>query len=177
MAKRTDERNELNWMIAREIPSLRRYAYTLLRGAEKQDDLVQDTLERAIRKVDTWRREGSIKSWLYRIQYTVFLNKYCGTALRDVAAQDVVDHMAIVPPRQEKAAELNNVLAAMNHIPDRNREVLVLVGVEGFSYDEAAVILDIPVGTVRSRLSRGREELRAETKKAEGQKDDKRKQR
>lgn len=175
MTKKTDEKDELNWMIAREIPSLRRYAYTLLRGAEKQDDLVQDTLERAIRKVDTWRRDGSIKSWLYRIQYTVFVNKYCKSSVREVTTQ-TAEHVVAVPPRQEKAAELGRVLAALERIPDRNREVLVLIGVEGFSYDEAAVILDIPIGTVRSRLSRGREELRAEIKKAERRKNDKRQQ-
>ncbi|MFP4098936.1 MAG: RNA polymerase sigma factor [Alphaproteobacteria bacterium] len=160
------ERREINWMIAREIPALRRYAQTLMRGNGDKDDLVQDTLERAIKKSHTWRREGSIRSWLYRVQYTVFLNRYRKQAnLKEVAADDMSESPAMaVNASQDTKLECQRMLKALENLKPRHSEVLLLVAVEGFSYDQAAQIMDIPVGTVRSRLARAREDLRAEMK-------------
>lgn len=158
------ERREINWMISREIPSLRRYAQTLLRGTGDKDDLVQDTLERAMNKVHTWRREGSIRSWLYRIQYTVFVNGYQDRLRRNEVTTEGLDHNESLSryDRQEDRLECQRIFKALDQIKTQHSEVLLLVAVEGFSYDQAAQILNVPVGTVRSRLSRGREELRAE---------------
>lgn len=159
------ERGEIQWMIAREIPALRRYARILMQGSGGKDDLVQDTLERAIKKSHTWRREGSIRSWLYRVQYTVFLNRYRKQAnLKEVSAEDGVletPSMAI-NASQDTKLECQRMLKALQNLKPRHSEVLLLVAVEGFSYDQAAQIMDIPVGTVRSRLARAREDLRAE---------------
>lgn len=160
------ERQEINWMIAREIPALRRYAQILMRGKGDKDDLVQDTLERAIKKSHTWRREGSIKSWLYRVQYTVFLNRYRKQSnLKEVNVDDMSESPVMaVNASQEGRLECQRMLKALESLKPRHREVLLLVAVEGCSYDQAALIMDIPVGTVRSRLARAREGLRAEIK-------------
>lgn len=166
MKKTSREKQEINWLIAKEIPALRRYAQILMQGRGDKDDLVQDTLERAINKSHTWRREGNIRSWLYRIEYTVFLNKYRKTALKEVAGEDMIEHMAdAATATQNIRLECRKVLRALDHVKPRHREVLMLVAVEGFSYDEAAAIMDIPVGTVRSRLARAREDLRGALKK------------
>lgn len=160
------ERREINWMIAREIPALRRYAKVLMRGNGDKDDLVQDTLERAIKKSHTWRREGSIRSWLYRVQYTVFLNRYRKQAnLKEVAAENMSEAPAMaVNATQDSKLECQRMLKALENLKPRHSEVLLLIAVEGFSYDQAAQIMDIPVGTVRSRLARAREDLRVEMK-------------
>ncbi|MDP7142845.1 MAG: RNA polymerase sigma factor [Alphaproteobacteria bacterium] len=164
MKQSQHERREINWMIAREIPALRRYAQTLLRGRGDKDDLVQDTLERAIKKSHTWRREGSIRSWLYRVQYTVFLNRYRKQAnLKEVTAKDMNENPVMsVKATQGAELECQRVLKALENLKPRHSEVLLLIAVEGFSYDQAAQIMDVPVGTVRSRLARAREDLRAE---------------
>ncbi len=157
------ERQEINWMIAREIPALRRYAQILMRGRGDKDDLVQDTLERALKKSQTWRREGSIRSWLYRVQYTVFINRYRKrVSLKEVAAEDVSESPSMaVNAYQDNNLECFRMLKALEHLKPRHSEVLLLVAVEGFSYDQAARIMNVPVGTVRSRLARARENLRA----------------
>jgi len=153
--------DELKWLIAREIPHLRRYARALLRDPDAADDLVQDCLERALRKRHLWRRHGSMRSWLFRMLYRVFLN----TKKTRWSDRLTVPFEAIVPtirepPRQEKYVECRDMAAALDHLPAEQVAAITLVALEGLSYDEAAWILGIPVGTLRSRLSRGRETLR-----------------
>lgn len=166
------EQQEVNWMIAREIPALRRYAQILLRGNSGKDDLVQDTLERAIRKSHTWRREGSIRSWLYRIQYTVFLKAFWKRVNSKEVTTEEMDEPPAAVASQETGLECQRMLKALDNLKNHHSEVLLLVAVEGFSYDQAAKIMDVPVGTVRSRLSRAREDLRAEMKQTSLHDDD-----
>jgi RNA polymerase sigma-70 factor (ECF subfamily) len=153
--------DDLKWAIAREIPHLRRYARTLLRDTDSADDLVQDCLERALRKRHLWRRTGSLRSWLFRIVFTQYLN---GRARRSRAQRteslDVVEHSAAVPPAQEHRAEAVEVLESLYGLDEDQRAAILLVAVEGMAYDEAADALGIPIGTLRSRLWRGREALR-----------------
>lgn len=152
--------DDTNWLIAREIPRLRRYALTLVNEPEAADDLVQDTLERAIRKRHQWRRRGAIRSWLYRILYHVFLNKCAASAKerRNIGLDDAPQLSAHA--RQEDQLHCRDITEAMQRLPEDQRAAIALTAVEGLSYDEAADVLDIPVGTLRSRLSRGREALR-----------------
>ena len=156
--------DDLKWAIAREIPHLRRYARTLLRDSDGADDLVQDCLERALRKRHLWRRTGSLRSWLFRIVFTQYLN---GGARRRRAQRteslDAVAHSAIIPAAQEHHAEAVEVLDALFRLDQDQRAAILLVAVEGMAYDEAADALGIPIGTLRSRLWRGREALRAMT--------------
>lgn len=152
--------DETKWLIAREIPRLRRYALTLERDPDAADDLVQDTLERAIRKRHMWARRGSIRSWLYRILFTVFVNRR-PRRLKELAQLPLEeDTPGSEPAQQDQRLLCSDIVSALHQLPEEQRAAIGLTAVEGLSYDEAADVLDIPVGTLRSRLSRGREALR-----------------
>jgi RNA polymerase sigma-70 factor (ECF subfamily) len=155
------KQNELRWRIAREIPHLRRYAFSLLRSEDDADDLVQDCLERALRKRHLWRNYGSVRSWLFRILYHVFINQRVRLQRRGTAVslEDTGDVRAD-PPRQEAHMACVDTVSALEKLPAEQRAAILLIALEGLPYDEAAYVLDIPVGTLRSRLSRGREALR-----------------
>lgn len=151
---------ETKWLIAREIPRLRRYALALTRDPVAADDLVQDTLERAIRKRHLWKRHGSLRGWLYRILYHIFLNQASRRRKRASEVDlDAAPELATAGT-PETALVRRDIVTAMQELPPEQRAAIALTAVEGLSYDEAAVALDIPVGTLRSRLSRGRERLR-----------------
>lgn len=157
-AKRDDE---VAWLIAQEIPRLRRYAAALTHDRDAVDDLVQDCLERAIRKRHQWRRHSSVRNWLYRILYTIYLNQ---KPRRDRTRRQVPLEGMAVPPSIAASQELHtacrDIADAMQMLPPDQRAAIVLTALEGLSYDEAARVMDIPIGTLRSRLSRGREQLR-----------------
>lgn len=153
--------DEIKWLIAREIPHLRRYAFALTNQPEAADDLVQDCLERALRKRHLLRHRGSIRTWLYRIQYTVFIDTYVSRKKRkEVALDELTSAPAVAPPQDGWLACLD-VAHGLARLPAEQRAAILLVALEGMTYDEAADILGVPIGTVRSRLSRGRETLRA----------------
>lgn len=160
---------ETKWLIAREIPRLRRYALVLTRDPVAADDLVQDTLERAIRKRRLWRGGGSLRSWLYRILYRVFLNQSVrrGRRAREVALDGAPE--IVEPSTPEQSAIQRDIINAMHQLPTEQRAAIALTAIEGLPYDEAASALDIPIGTLRSRIFRGRERLR-ETFNAPGDK-------
>lgn len=150
----------LKWRIAREIPHLRRFARSLVRDADRADDLVQDCLERAIRKRHLWHRRGTIRSWLFRMLYNVFLNQRRGrTQEIAVPGEDAARRLSVPAPQEGHVACLD-IADALDMLPSAQRAAIVLVALEGTPYDEAAEILGVPVGTVRSRLSRGRDALR-----------------
>lgn len=153
--------DEIRQMIAAEIPRLRRYALTLTNDPHHADDLVQDCLERALRKHRQWRRHGSIRNWLYRIQFHVFINQLPRQERRrldvDIGALPLIRSTL---PDQEHRVALRQIGLAMQTLPPEQRAAVALTAVEGLSYDEAAAVLDIPIGTLRSRLSRGRDRLR-----------------
>ena len=153
--------DEVQWLIARQIPRLRRYALSLTGDPASADDLVQDCLERAIRKRHLWKRYGSVRSWLYRILYNVFLNQtvFRNRARRLVALDEVAETMGEAA-RQESHVACKDIASAVMKLPAEQRAAVTLIGLEGFSYDEAARVLDVPIGTLRSRLFRGREKLR-----------------
>ena len=143
------------------IPALRRYAYALLRDHDAADDLVQDTLERALSRWRLRRPDGDLLAWLFTIQRNLFVNAWRQrqrqgphAALDDVAPPGIAG-------QQEAGLEVQDVLAALDHLPEEQKSLLLLIGVEDFSYDDAARILGIPMGTVMSRLSRGRQKLRS----------------
>lgn len=153
--------DDVKWLIAQEIPRLRRYALGLADSPAAADDLVQDTLERAIRKRHLWKRHGSIRGWLYRILYNVFLNQ--ATHRNRRRGEIDIDGVAAPlseQPRQEDGVMVREIAQAVRRLPADQRAALMLTAVEGLPYDEAARILEVPIGTLRSRLSRGRERLR-----------------
>ena len=149
-------------LIEAQIPGLRRFACALMRGdSEGADDLVQDTLERALSRWHLRRTDGNVRGWLYTILYNRFLTDRHRSRRRGL--QDVLTEETELPGvdgGQDSALEHRDLLRAFSALPEEQRSVLLLIGVEDLSYDEAARVLGVPIGTVMSRLSRGRERLR-----------------
>jgi RNA polymerase sigma-70 factor (ECF subfamily) len=146
------------------IPRLRRFAQALLRGdRERADDLVQDTLERALSSWRLRRFEGELRGWLYTILYNRFLSDRERRKRRsayDAPTEIIEDELPGVEGGQHSALEYRDFLRAFARLPAEQRSVLLLVAVEDLSYEEAARVQGVPIGTVMSRLSRGRERLR-----------------
>jgi RNA polymerase sigma-70 factor, ECF subfamily len=151
------------------IPALRRYARALVRNRANADDLVQDCLERAVSRWNQ-RRDGGVRSWLFSILHNLAVDQFRKTATRgrnvriDETSEDDLSDAAA----QEHRLMYQDVLNGLARLPEEQRSVLLLVAVEDLSYADAAKVLNIPVGTVMSRLSRARERLQQEI---EGTKD------
>lgn len=145
--------------IVRLIPRLRRYARALLGDAAAADDLVQDTLERALAKLHLYRRGTDLRAWLFTVMHNVYVNQL--RAARPVAPLEEQMPELAQPAREADALDLRDVERALRRLPPEQREVLLLVALEDMSYGEAARALGIPIGTVMSRLARAREKLRA----------------
>lgn len=140
------------------IPALRRYARLLTGDATRADDLVQDTLERACRKWGLWRPGTALRPWLLSIMHNLHVN-----LLRDWHLDDghaTLDDLHELPDPAAPAGERLDLERALAALPPGQRAVMLLVAVEEYTYAEAAGILDLPIGTVMSRLHRGREALR-----------------
>lgn len=148
-------------LIEPHIPALRRYAWALARDEDTADDLVQDCLERAVGRWHLRRREGNARAWLFAILHNLFVSHLRRRARRgvDVPIEDGPT-MPSAAPGQDNTLAVRDVLKALGLLPAEQRAVLLLVGVEDLSYEETARILGVPIGTVMSRLSRGRERLR-----------------
>ena len=147
--------------IEQQIPSLRRYARALLRDADRADDLVQDCLVRALDRWHLWRRNDNLRAWLFTIMHNLHVNaqRRQGRAPRQVSWNDDDGH-GVSQPAQEQRLLVNDLAKALEDLPEEQKQVALLVGLEGFSYRAAAKIIGVPVGTVMSRLARGREKLR-----------------
>ena len=152
-------------LLEAHIPGLRRFARALLRGDhDRADDLVQDSLERALSRWHQRRGDGNLHSWIYTILYNRFLTDRQRRLRRrvwDSSLTAVVDaDLPRIDGGQEGMLAYRDLLRGFAELPEDQRAVLFLIGVEDFSYAEAARILGVPIGTVMSRLSRGRERLR-----------------
>src|ERR1700732_1731272 len=152
--------NDFGRLLEKEIPRLRRYAFALPRNMSRADDLVQDTLVRAIAKQHFWQCGTNLRAWLFTLMH----NQNADGIHRSVREGIIV---GVDEPWPVTAAtdptevlSLRDLDRALGRIHEEQRRVLLLIGLEGTSYDEAARILDVPIGTVRSRVSRGREALR-----------------
>lgn len=133
---------DISWLIAREIPRLRRYARSLVKDATRADDLVQDALERALLKQRQVRQQSSLRGWLLRIVYTVYLNgRKNRYAPPPQSFDDVVVPHPSTPARQLRHVECASVLEALDRLPDGQRDAILLVALEGLPYDEAARVL------------------------------------
>ncbi len=146
-------------LIEPHIPALRRYAFALLRDRDRADDLVQDTLERALSRWLLRRPDGDVRAWLFTILRNLHVSGWRRDRRQGTAV--AIDEAAPVAARQEATLEVHDVLAALDQLPEEQKSLLLLVGVEDFSYNEAARILGLPIGTVMSRLSRARQKLRS----------------
>jgi RNA polymerase sigma factor (sigma-70 family) len=146
------------------IPALRRYARALVRNHAVADDLVQDCLERAVSRWDQRREDGDLRSWLFAILHNLAVTQFRRTATRGqhVTIDEANEHEIGQSAVQEQTMIYQEALAKLARLPDEQRTVLLLVAVEDLTYAEAAKVLNIPVGTVISRLSRARERLQQE---------------
>lgn len=151
--------SEMAALIEPHIPALRRVAFGLIRDRDSADDLVQDCLERAVRGWHSRRQDGNLKAWLFSILYNRFISDRRRDGRRPSAPLEQAPEPS-APPQQGETLHVVDVLDALAQLPEEQRAVLILVGVEDASYHEAAQALAVPIGTVMSRLSRGRERLR-----------------
>jgi RNA polymerase sigma-70 factor, ECF subfamily len=154
----------VNSEIAMLIPRLMRYARLLTRDPVEAEDLVQDCLTRALGKIHLWEPGTDLRAWLFAILH----NQHIGHARRETrqransrSLHRSID-VALAPP-QAAQLELRDLARALSNLPEEQRSAILLVGLEGMGYDEAAAVAKLPVGTVRSRVSRGRESLRVMT--------------
>jgi RNA polymerase sigma-70 factor (ECF subfamily) len=153
--------SEFHRLLEVEIPRLRRYARALARDADRADDLVQDTLMRALAKQHLWAPGTNLRAWLFTLMHNQHVNNVRRPA-REAVQLDMEEMSGSLiattdPTASCQLRELENALARLRQ---EEREVILLVGLEGMRYDDTARILGVPIGTVRSRLFRGREALR-----------------
>ena len=152
---------EKDALIVQQIPRLRRYARALTGDATRADDLVQDCVERAWRKFHLFRRGTDVRAWMFTIMHNLHVNTVRKASNRPgIVSLAEWDGDRSIRPAQEITVEVRNVLKALALLTPEQREVILLVGLEELSYQEAAKITGIPIGTVMSRLSRARERLR-----------------
>lgn len=151
--------------IAAELPRSRRYARVLQNDPGAADDLVQDCVERALSRLHLFRPGTNLRAWHFTILHNLPINSVRGqsrTAERIVASTDGEIRIdGVIEASQGHALELRDLSRALDALTEEQRQVILLVGLEEMSYRDATEILDIPVGTVMSRLSRGRGRLRA----------------
>lgn len=147
--------------IEAEIPRLRRYARALTRDVTIADDLVQDCLTRALGKLHLWQKGTDLRAWLFTILHNQYVN-YVRRSVREGASVGLSDSEPLLtrPPQQGRRLELRDLERAIAKLPEEQQSAILLVGLKGMRYEEVAAVLDVPVGTIRSRLSRGREALR-----------------
>ena len=143
-------------LIVPYIPNLRRYARALVGDRDGADDLVQDTLERAVRKFHLWR-PGDLRAWLFSVMHNVFVNQLKS---RKIASDVEVDDTFAAPVPGATSSDIIDLERGLRTLAPEQREVLLLIALEDMSYADVSRALGIPMGTVMSRLSRGRERLR-----------------
>lgn len=143
------------------LPRLRRFARNLTGNPHDADDVVQIAVERALSKLDQWRRDARLDSWMFKMVRNVWIDELRARRRQEkiFLAPEAGDQVGEAP--MERETDLMSVQSAMARLPEEQRSAVSLVLVEGLSYKEAAEVLDIPMGTLTSRLARGREALQA----------------
>jgi len=146
-------------LLVEQLPALRRYARALAGDAWAADDLVQDTLERACAKWQFWAAGTNLRAWLFTLMHNLYLNQRRSARLRPLAVNiDDVEGELLAPANA--GDDPLDLARCLQRLPAEQRAVLLLVTLEDMSYEDAAKVLAIPVGTVMSRLSRARSRLR-----------------
>ena len=150
------------------LPRLRRFARNLARNPHDADDVVQIALERALLKLDQWRRDARLDSWLFKIVRNAWIDELRRRGRHDsiFLAEEAGEHAG--EATLDREVELLSVQSAMAKLPEEQRTAVSLVLVEGLPYKEAAEVLEIPIGTLTSRLARARQALQAMLEPAQG---------
>lgn len=156
--------DRINRDISVELRAMRCYALVLTRVADQAEDLVQDSLSRAIASAHAWQPSRDLRPWLLAIVHNTHLKRQRRQKLDQVATDEAGwAHDRAVQPPQGDRVELARTMAALMDLPEEQRAALVLVAFEGLAYKDAAEILGLPLGTLMSRLARARDALRAAT--------------
>lgn len=143
-------------LIAEQIPRLRRYAWVLTGNKARADDLVQDALERSWSRRHLWQPGSDLRAWMFTIMHNLYVN-----SIRQREPEGTGDAFELsTPAAQEQKIEVRDLHRALANLPADYREVLLLVAVEEMRYAKAAEVLNVPIGTIMSRLARARERLR-----------------
>src|SRR5207248_680820 len=153
--------SEFHSLLEAEIPRLRRYARALVRDRNHADDLVQETLARALAKQHLWQPGTNLRAWLFTIMHNLNVNEVRRNIHEDTSV-DVDNCPAVLVATTDPTGsrQLCELEWALSKLPEEQRQPILLIGLEGMSYEDTAGVLNIPIGTVRSRLSRGRDLLR-----------------
>ena len=148
-------------LLVEEIPALRRYAWALSGDSNQVDDLVQECLARAISRRKLWISQKGIRPWLFTILHNIFVNtlRRAGNAPIVGSIEDY-ENSAVSTSEADTMCTLSDFERSLNQLSLDQREALLLVGMEQLSYKEASKVVGVPVGTIMSRLSRAREQLR-----------------
>ncbi len=151
---------DLRQELVRWIPNLRAFALSLTQSAQQSDDLVQDTLVKALSNLDKFQTGTNLRAWLFTILRNSFYNDIRYKKYHQTAPLDEVDPGYLeLRATQEKYIEFKDVLKGLVTLVPEQREAIILIAAEGLSYEEAAAVCNCPVGTVKSRLSRARQRL------------------
>jgi RNA polymerase sigma factor (sigma-70 family) len=144
------------------LPRLRRFAHALARTAADADDLAQSAVERMLRARDQWQPGTRFDAWAFRVMRNLWIDTVrASTRLARRSAPETEGLLVGEDPREqlEARSELAALMRALEQLPDEQREVIALVTIEGLGYADAAAVLELPIGTVSSRMLRGRQAL------------------
>ena len=150
---------ELRAELLSVIPNLRAFALSLARTGDRADDLVQETLTKAWNKFDTFEEGTNLKAWLFTIMRNEFYSQMRKRGREVQDSEGVFAAQLATHPEQQGHMDLEDFRGALEALPEDQREALMLIGANGFSYEEAAAIAGVAVGTIKSRVSRARTRL------------------
>lgn len=154
-------KNTIVDLIEKEIPRLRRFARYLVHDPDRADDVVQECLERALGKADSWQPGTNLRAWLFVILRNCYSDQVRRRGRQRAGSDIDLHHQSSgIAGTQEQQVALGEIRDAFLRLKEEHREVLLLVVVEGLGYQEAADVLGVPIGTVRSRVSRARQALK-----------------
>jgi RNA polymerase sigma factor (sigma-70 family) len=159
-----DQPSSFESQLAELLPRLRRFAHGLSRNAADADDLTQAAIERALNSRDQWQPGTRLDSWAYRIMRNLWIDTVRSRSRKAVHEAPEEEGLNVGEDprnRMDESLDLKRIMAAMERLPDEQREIVALILIEGFGYREVSEMLGLPIGTVSSRLVRGRTALLA----------------
>jgi RNA polymerase sigma-70 factor, ECF subfamily len=152
---------DVNQAFEAEIPCLQRYARKLTRDEMQAEELVQESLVRGLDKIHLWQEGTNLRAWLCTILHNQYVNQLRRLVQEGIAVElSEVEESLSRPPTQDINLQLRDVTRVLNDMSAGQRDAVLMIGLDGLGYERAATLTGVPVGTVRSRLSRGRQRLR-----------------
>lgn len=153
--------DEFKRLLVAHMPGLMRYALALIGNYNSAENLVQDTLGRALKDHQQWDKNRSLKPWLHHILHNQFIDLQHRDKTSPVIDVNPEEILSVIAPAQPDLVTMRGLLAALMKLPVEQKEVLLMVSLEGMEYREVSEIIEVPLGTVMSRLHQSRQHLRA----------------